>query len=353
MTLVIVSTFWNSEKYIEECINSIKSQYYTNFKAYFIDDMSTDSSYEVAKKTIGDDRRFTLIKNTEKKYKCKNFIDVIRDNSSIKWNDVIVEIDGDDKLINNHVFGQLTKIYMNKDIWVCGSKWVDKDGNSMNYGRMNADFARTSTWNFSHLRTYRAFLFRLIKDEHLMYNGDYLKAAVDIGIGLPILEMSGNEHYYFLDEVTYEYHWHDKQSYSKKGAIKDGNLQRNTAKHIYSLPKYEKLSINYLDDTPVVAKLSTDKTSMELVNEVLLQINDKPFNPGRVSEVDYNSVNKVINKNKKLETAKPVIQNKPINRNQTLQLKRDSLVAQARKMQSIKPNGQNMTPHVFGGRTRQ
>jgi len=98
MKLIIVSTFWNTGNLVSDCINSLKNQYYTNFTAYFIDDMSSDNSYDIAKNTIGNDERFILIKNTEKKYKTKNFIDVIRDNPRISWNDVIIEIDGDDSL---------------------------------------------------------------------------------------------------------------------------------------------------------------------------------------------------------------------------------------------------------------
>jgi glycosyltransferase involved in cell wall biosynthesis len=64
MKLIIISPFWNSEKLTEKCILSLKNQYYTNFTAYFIDDMSTDNSYEIAKKTIGDDDRFVLINNS-------------------------------------------------------------------------------------------------------------------------------------------------------------------------------------------------------------------------------------------------------------------------------------------------
>ena len=71
MKLVIVSTFWNAEKLVSKCIESLKNQYYTNFVAYFVDDMSTDNSFDVAKKTIGGDDRFILIKNEEKKYKTK------------------------------------------------------------------------------------------------------------------------------------------------------------------------------------------------------------------------------------------------------------------------------------------
>lgn len=245
MNLFIVSTFWNCEKYIAQCIKSIKRQYYTNFTAYFIDDKSTDDSYNVAKNAIGDDKRFILIKNDVKKYKTKNFIDVIRENKDIEWNDVIIEIDGDDKLSDNYVLGRINKIYTNDDIWICGSRWKDKDGNSMRFGKCVPESSRSANWNFSHMRSYRAFLFRNIKDNDLKYEGEYFKSGCDIGMSIPMLEMAGSEHYYYLDDVTYVYTWHDKQSYSDNNSFGDGTLQEKVMKHILNSTKYPLLKLGY------------------------------------------------------------------------------------------------------------
>jgi len=242
--LVIISPFWNCEQYIEDNINTLKKQTYKNFICYFIDDVSTDNSYERAKKAIGDDQRFVLVKNEYKKFKTKNFIDVIRNNDNINNNDVIVEIDGDDRLIDETVLKKIDSVFKNPDIWICGSRWQDKNGRSMKYGRANADNPRSNAWNFSHLRTYRAFLFREIKDEDLKFNGEYFKAACDLGYGMPMLEMSGNEHYYYLDQVTYLYNWHDRQTYSNNNSFGDKNLQGRIAKHIYGSKRYKKLTLS-------------------------------------------------------------------------------------------------------------
>lgn len=353
MNLIIVSTFWNSEEFVGECIKSIKNQYYTNFTAYFIDDMSTDSSYDVAKKAIDGDERFVLIKNDTKKFKCKNFIDVIRDNPKINWNDVIIEIDGDDKLSNNHVLGLINKVYTDDNIWICGSKWKDFENNISPYGRMDADNPRKTTWGFSHLRTYRAFLFRLIKDDDLKFNGDYLRAGVDIGFGLPMLEMSGNEHYHFLDEITYIYTWHKNQSYSNNGGHNDSQLQRNSASYVYSLQPYNKVEILYEGgESEITENLPIQETKVKNpVTELLKSINHNPS-----SNIDYNKINKVLSKNDVAIQQRPQPkpkQNIPVDRNQIQQMRRDSLVNLAKKMGNVRPTTQNQTPHVFGGRTRQ
>jgi glycosyltransferase involved in cell wall biosynthesis len=357
MKLVIVSTFWNAEKFIEECINSLKNQYYTNYIAYFIDDMSTDNSYEIAKNTIDGDERFRLVKNDTKKYKSKNFVETIINNSEIEWDDVIVELDGDDMLKDNAVLGLINKVFSNQDIWICGSRWVDKKGRSMKYGKSDADNPRKSTWNFSHMRTYRAFLFRLIDLHDLQYEGEYVRAAVDLAIGIPMLEMSGNEHYYFLDEVTYVYNWHDHQSYSNQGAVGDSKLQGKTAKHIYSLPRYKKVILIYdkIEFSIQDINIEHRKTSLELLNEVLvepLNLQKKVVN----DTIQYDFINKILkNKNVYVPTKeKPLpIQNKPVNRNELVQLKKDSVVAQTKRNMGVRQTLKNMAPHVFGGKNRQ
>jgi len=358
MKLVIVSTFWNSEKFIEDCIKSIKNQYFTNYIAYFIDDMSTDNSYEIAKSVIGNDDRFRLIKNNTKKFKAKNFIDVIHNNPEIEWNDVIIEIDGDDKLSDNLVLGLINKIYTNNDVWICGSRWVDTSGRSMKYGKANADKARSSAWNFSHMRTYRSFLFRSIKLEDLIFENDYLRAAVDIGIGVPMLEMSGNEHYHYLDEVTYIYNWHNKQSYSNNGAIGDSKLQGRTAKYVYSLPPYEKLTLVEGDVKNDIQQVVRKKNSSDVLNDIFLKVGEKPISPKKVQiddSIKYDLINQILSNPKVYspsETKKPQVHNKPTDRNKLTEIKKGGLVEQVRKNKIVKSKPSNLIPNVFGGKRR-
>jgi glycosyltransferase involved in cell wall biosynthesis len=49
----IISCFWNAEKYIENCIKTLKNQKSTDFQVYLIDDMSTDNSKEILLKYMG------------------------------------------------------------------------------------------------------------------------------------------------------------------------------------------------------------------------------------------------------------------------------------------------------------
>ena len=62
---------WNAEKYIKNCIRTLKSQKDVDFKVYIIDDVSTDNTVEITKTLIDNDNRFNLMINSEKKFKLK------------------------------------------------------------------------------------------------------------------------------------------------------------------------------------------------------------------------------------------------------------------------------------------
>jgi len=350
MKIVTVSTFWNCEKYVVDCINSLKSQHYTKFVSYFIDDMSTDNSYEAAKNAIGNDSRFVLIKNTEKKYKTKNFVDVIRHNSKIKWNDVIVEIDGDDRLKDSFVLGRINKVFSDPNVWLCGTRWVDTKGRLGNYGKPNPEKARSSSWNFSHMRSYRAFLFRSIKDEDLKLNGEYYKAACDLGFGIPMLEMSGSEHFVYINEPMYVYVWHNNQSYSDSNSFGDKNLQGKTAKHIYRLPSYDKLNIKFEGGETYIDEAVIRKNNMEVLGE-LFNTQDKPaINPNYNTSVDYDMVSRILQRKGVYvpkDNIKSPLSNLPKERKEIIELKKGSIVKMHRDMEGLTERKKNDVPNIF------
>ena len=61
----IVMPFYNASKWVDKSIKSVLLQDYDNFTCIVADDCSTDNSYEVCNKLIGNDDRFKLI-TTEK-----------------------------------------------------------------------------------------------------------------------------------------------------------------------------------------------------------------------------------------------------------------------------------------------
>ena len=54
----IIVPVYNSEKYLEQCLNSVLKQSYSNYEVIMIDDGSTDSSRMIYEKFVHTDKRF-------------------------------------------------------------------------------------------------------------------------------------------------------------------------------------------------------------------------------------------------------------------------------------------------------
>lgn len=59
----ILTPFKNTERFLHDCITSIKNQSYTNWELIIVDDNSTDNSINVVKKFAKDDARIICLKN--------------------------------------------------------------------------------------------------------------------------------------------------------------------------------------------------------------------------------------------------------------------------------------------------
>lgn len=205
--MIIVTTLYNAEDYVERCIGSLMGQKYRDFKCYITDDISTDKSVEKVKNMINGDDRFILIENKEKLYQPGNYDQVIRYNKDIDDNEVIVEVDGDDWLPDSKTLSRIAEVYSDNNVWIANGSFRYSNG-ATGFASEQAitDDLRKSRFTASHIRTWRAFLWRKIKQEDLKdENGIYWKVTGDLAFMYPMLEMAGQEHYKFMTDVNYIY----------------------------------------------------------------------------------------------------------------------------------------------------
>lgn len=237
--MIIVTTLYNAEKYIERCLYSIMSQHYRDFTCYITDDLSTDNSVDIVKSAIKDDSRFILIENKVKMYQPGNYDQVIRNNISIDDNEVIVEVDGDDWLPDANTLGRIADVYSNPNIWIANGSFKYNDGRpGFSSKQENLDNLRNVRFTASHIRTWRAFLWRNISQEDLKdETGTYWKVTGDLSFMYPMLEMSGEEHYTFMGEINYVYNESNPINDHKV----DLKLVNDIATKIRNKPKYNKL----------------------------------------------------------------------------------------------------------------
>jgi glycosyltransferase involved in cell wall biosynthesis len=204
--MVILTTTYNCENFVERSLMTIMSQRYGDFKCYITDDMSTDGTVDVVKKTIQNDPRFVLIQNSKKMYQPGNYDQIIR-GMNIKDNEVCIEVDGDDWLPNSNVFGKIAEIYSEPEVWMTSGSFKYHDGRQ-GFAQPPHSFNQVRSLNFtlSHLRTWRAWLWNRIDPQDLRdENGEYWSVAGDLAFMYPMFEMAGPDHFKFISDILYVY----------------------------------------------------------------------------------------------------------------------------------------------------
>ena len=232
---------WNAEKYIKNCIRTLKSQQDRDFNVFIIDDVSTDNTVEITKSLIVDDNRFNLIVNTEKKFKLKNLDELL---PTFEDDDIVIELDGDDFLLNTEVVSDIRKIYSDNKVWLTNGSFMYSNGNPGFSSKCNPDTVRKDVFRFSHLRTWKTFLWKAIPKDYLKdYNGEYFKSAADVAYTFSLLELAGEENYRFLPKLYYVYNEQSPYNDHKPGSATGGGFseQERCSNIIRNKPKLKKL----------------------------------------------------------------------------------------------------------------
>ena len=204
--MIILTTAYNCEKYIEKSLFSIMSQRYKDFTCYITDDMSTDNTVSIVHETIKNDSRFILIENQSKLYQPGNY-DQIINSKNIDDDEICVEVDGDDWLSDSNVFTRINEVYKDPNVWMTSGSFKYHDGRD-GFANPPTQFTdiRKQTFTLSHLRTWKSWLWKKIKEVDLRdENGNYWNVAGDLAFMFPMFEMSGEEHYRFLPNINYIY----------------------------------------------------------------------------------------------------------------------------------------------------
>jgi glycosyltransferase involved in cell wall biosynthesis len=204
--MIVLTTTYNCENFVEKSLLSIMSQRFKDFKCYITDDMSTDNTVDVIKKTISGDDRFILIENKEKMYQPGNYDQVIR-GLDIPDNEICVEIDGDDWLPNSNVLTFINETYKDENVWMTSGSFKYHDGRP-GFANPPRNFTnvRNQTFTLSHMRTWKSWLWKKINQEDLKDgSGKYWSVAGDLSFMFPMLEMSGEKHFKYISDVLYIY----------------------------------------------------------------------------------------------------------------------------------------------------
>lgn len=208
---------YNNEEFVEYNLASILNQTYQNYEVLYIDDASTDNTYNRVVEIVSNDNRFKVIRREENKGAAYNYFFELEDYLN-NDDDIIIHLDGDDWLYDENVLENLLKFYEEKDVWMTYGKFYCYDGtdqvaeaNPQNTPHsefvINHKIFRRDTWRASHLRTYKTFLFKALDKEDLYskIDGKLFWHALDLAFQYPYMEMSSPNRIGVVDFPTCVY----------------------------------------------------------------------------------------------------------------------------------------------------
>ena len=168
---------------------------------YYVDDCSTDGTGQLVEDMInqyGFADKICLIRNTKRVTALENIYNAIH---MMPDKAVVVMVDGDDMLFDESVLDFVVKMYRDPEIWLTYGSYIPSKTPFPVYCADVAEeyakspdqkhFFRKIDWCFSHLRTFYAWLFKKIKKDDLLYNGQFFNVNYDVAITTPMLEMCG------------------------------------------------------------------------------------------------------------------------------------------------------------------
>ena len=205
---------YNNEKFVEYNLASILNQTYSNWEVLYIDDASTDNTFEVAKAIVEGDNRFKMMKREKNMGATYNYFFEL-EKYLTNDEDIVLHLDGDDWLYDDNVLDSLNNLYNEKEYWMTYGKVVcypsGELGNPHNtpypdYVIENKLF-RKDLWRASHFRTYKTFLYKTLNKKELFsdIDGKLFWHATDLAFQFAYMEMCKKDKIGVVDFITYVY----------------------------------------------------------------------------------------------------------------------------------------------------
>jgi glycosyltransferase involved in cell wall biosynthesis len=213
---VIVAAVYNGEQYVRRHLDSIFGQNYPKerFTHLIIDDASSDATGDLVQLFVGDnpDGNIHYLRNADRRGGCANLTHGFREADP---ESIVIQVDGDDWLPDPNVLSYLNLLYQDPSLWMTYNTWTFSDGRpALNSWAIpervvRAQSYRDEAWTSSHLHSFRAKLFRHVREESLIDpdTGDYFSSAVDMAHYFPMLELAGG-HARHVERVLYVYNLH-------------------------------------------------------------------------------------------------------------------------------------------------
>ncbi len=243
--VLIIPGFNNSQWYARNLASVFAQDYNAEFRAIYIDDGSSDGTADLVQAYIAERNSrlavpITFIHNSVRAGALHNLYSALHECAD---DEIIILLDGDDWFAHNRVLTVINKVYTDTNCWMTYGQYRSWPDNTIGLSKeipsevIKSNGFRKHEWCSSHLRSFYAWLFKLInKSDLLAPDGTFYKMSWDQAIMFPLLEMSGHRSA-FINEVLYIYNNANPISDSKI----DRELQRQLEMHIRGRATYRRL----------------------------------------------------------------------------------------------------------------
>ena len=165
MQFIVIIAMYNMETWISSNIDILQRQSHSGFRCFIGDDLSTDNSVQLVQNIIDGDPRFECVQHQQKKFSMGN-IHTLIEYARPQDEDVIVLVDGDDRLAHEMVLERLADTYQQYDCWMTFGSY--SDGNNIPdaicgpYPErvIHNNLYRKARWRASHLKSFKYKLWK-------------------------------------------------------------------------------------------------------------------------------------------------------------------------------------------------
>ena len=201
-SFVFIIPSFNNSLYYKKNLDSVFIQKYPFWRIIYVDDCSTDNTYDLVKNYIIEKdfgKKVTLVKN--KKNMKQTYSRYIAYNMC-QPDEICCMLDGDDWLLNEDVLINLNNSYLNEKLLVSYGQFYyyenDKIANLSGYYSYSDEEIQNNNyrdrWVSQHLRTCEASLLHTIPKNYLKFNNEWIKCCSDLAEMWWVLEKSQGRH---------------------------------------------------------------------------------------------------------------------------------------------------------------
>jgi glycosyltransferase involved in cell wall biosynthesis len=211
LRFALIVAGWNCAGHVADCFSSIERQVFGGYELEILayDDASDDGTWErIAEQSRRlQIRRFRGERNMGPAFARDFLLRHVEDRSA-----VCVLLDMDDALLP-HALATLERAYRdNPDCWLTYGNWINQRGEANAEGiyapeEIDArDYRRQSVFKFTHLRSFRRFLYDKVTPEHLQdQTGEWLRYCSDVGLLFPLVDQCRSANVVAFEQPLYLY----------------------------------------------------------------------------------------------------------------------------------------------------